>query len=161
MKQLTIISGGQTGVDRAALDFALSSKIPCSGWCPKGRMAEDGPIPFYYPLKELSSPFYAKRTRQNIIDSDGTLVLYRRKLDKGTKLAIELCQSLNKPVSIIPLDEQTSVGQAKSWIIENNIRVMNVAGPRESSEPGIYHASGKFLKELFHRLLGTSNLLNH
>ena len=75
-RNFKIVSGGQSGVDRAALDFALENKIPCGGWCPKGRLAEDGRIHHRYPLRETSSTDYRVRTQANVEDSDGTLILY-------------------------------------------------------------------------------------
>src|SRR5436305_1193025 len=84
----TIFSGGQTGVDRAALDVALELGIPCSGWCPRGRRAEDGTIPPRYPLQETRSLAYPVRTRWNVRDSDGTLILTRGRPDRGTALTI-------------------------------------------------------------------------
>ncbi|HSR12366.1 MAG TPA: putative molybdenum carrier protein, partial [Thermodesulfobacteriota bacterium] len=92
-----IISGGQTGVDRAALDVALELGIPAGGWCPKGRRAEDGRIPDYYPLQEASSPEYPVRTQLNVEDSDGTLILYRNSPAGGTALTIRLAKRLKKP----------------------------------------------------------------
>ncbi len=96
-----LISGGQTGVDRAALDFALAMKIPCSGWCPAGRRAEDGPIAEYYPLREASSELYQQRTRLNVRDSDATLIIAGGSTSNGTRLTIEYCQKMRKPLHIL------------------------------------------------------------
>src|SRR5437870_10377236 len=92
-----IISGGQTGVDRAALDVALELGLPCGGWCPRGRRAEDGPIPERYPLQEMKSPAYPPRTARNVRDSDGTVILTRGQPDRGTALTIELAERYRKP----------------------------------------------------------------
>lgn len=96
-----LISGGQTGVDRAALDFAMAMKIPCSGWCPAGRRAEDGPIADCYPLLEASSELYQQRTRLNVRDSDATLIIADSSPSNGTRLTIEYCQKMRKPFHII------------------------------------------------------------
>src|SRR5437660_8982603 len=96
-----LISGGQTGVDRAALDVAIELGLPCGGWCPKGRRAEDGRIPGRYPLKETPSWVYPQRTEWNIRDSDGTLVLTLSRATGGTALTIHLAKSMRKPVLII------------------------------------------------------------
>src|SRR5204862_1053873 len=85
-----VVSGGQTGVDRAALDVALGLGLPCGGWCPKGRRAEDGPLPERYPLRETPWSGYPQRTQWNVRDSDGTLVLLNGEPDRGTRLTIEL-----------------------------------------------------------------------
>src|SRR5947209_13063019 len=95
-----IVSGGQTGVDRAALDVALELGLPCGGWCPRGRRAEDGPLPARYPLTETSWEGYPQRTRWNVRDSDGTLILTRGQPDRGTALTIKLAQRLGKPYRI-------------------------------------------------------------
>ncbi|HOI89939.1 MAG TPA: putative molybdenum carrier protein [Candidatus Rifleibacterium sp.] len=96
-----LISGGQTGVDRAALDFAMAMKIPCSGWCPAGRRAEDGPIADCYPLLEASSELYQQRTRLNVRDSDATLIIADSSPSNGTRLTVEYCQKMRKPFHIL------------------------------------------------------------
>jgi hypothetical protein len=92
-----IISGGQTGVDRGALDAALEAQFPCGGWCPADRAAEDGPIPAHYPLTPLARGGYRERTRQNVLDSDGTVILYRSTLTGGTLLTWNLCRRDSPP----------------------------------------------------------------
>jgi len=144
-----IISGGQTGVDRAALDFAISNKIPCGGWCPKGRRSDDGRIPEKYPLRETGSPEYAVRTRKNIQSSDGTLIIAKNGIiDRGTRLTQELCKKLHKPCLIAGMSEQEKQEFAR-WLLDYNIRTLNIAGCRESSQPGIYEYAMKVLKFLF------------
>jgi hypothetical protein len=144
-----IVSGGQTGVDRAALDVALSLGIEHGGWCPRGRLAEDGTIPARYRLSETASSEYAERTEKNVLDSDGTLILYRGKLTGGTSLTRSLAQWYRKPCITFDLEKRVNVGRAQRWLDENKIRVLNVAGPRESSAPGIHTAAREFLKRLF------------
>ncbi len=146
---IKIVSGGQTGVDRAALDFALVNDIPCGGWCPRGRKAEDGPIHTLYPLKEMPTEAYSQRTEQNILDSDATLVLYDRKLDSGTRMTIGLCLRLKKPVLFVSLDSEDKFDEIRDWIKHYRVKVLNIAGPRESKDPGIYRKSFSFLEELF------------
>jgi hypothetical protein len=144
-----IVSGGQTGVDRAALDVALSLGIEHGGWCPRGRLAEDGTIPARYLLTETASSDYAERTEKNVLDSDGTLILYRGRLSGGTSLTRSLAQWYRKPCITFDLEKRVNVGRAQRWLDENKIRVLNVAGPRESSAPGIHTAAREFLKRLF------------
>jgi hypothetical protein len=144
-----IISGGQTGVDRAALDFALLHGIPCGGWCPRGRKAEDGPLHELYPLREMPTSDYAARTRQNVLMSDATLVLYSKAPDKGTRLAIELCLNLKRPVLYIALGSEDKIEEIRSWLKHYKVKTLNIAGPRESSEPGVYGRSFDFLEQLF------------
>lgn len=138
---IKIISGGQTGVDRAALDAALETGIPCGGWCPKGRKAEDGRIADKYPLKETTSSKYAVRTEWNVRDSDGTLVITRGTPTGGTAYTIACVRIHKKPALVIDLDhfpkDETDILTA--WLTANNIQTLNVAGPRESSMPGIYN----------------------
>lgn len=142
-----IISGGQTGVDRAALDAALEVGIPCGGWCPKGRQAEDGPIPDWYPLQETLSPDYKVRTEWNVRDADGTLILTRGKPTGGTALTITLAVKYEKPHLVLDLSEPPTPATVQQWIKEDNIRTLNVAGPRESGEPGIHEKSVRFIRD--------------
>src|SRR3954447_14624932 len=92
-----IVSGGQTGVDRAALDVALALGIPCGGWCPRGRGAEDGLIPERYPLVETPAADASQRTRWNVRDSDGTLILAWGEPTGGTLLTVQACRETGKP----------------------------------------------------------------
>jgi hypothetical protein len=141
-----IISGGQTGVDRAALDVALAVGLPCGGWCPKGRRAEDGPVPERYPLQETASASYPRRTAANVRDSDGTLVLTHGRPDRGTALTMRLAARYRKPLLILDLAEEPAPGQVLQWAEARQVRVLNVAGPRESSQPGVYEQARRFLR---------------
>ena len=144
-----IVSGGQTGVDRAALDVAIFLGIDHGGWCPRGRRSEQGPIPDVYQLQETESRDYAFRTKQNVIDSDGTLILYRRKMSGGTELTYKLARRHNRPCLCVDLDggdvESESGSFVLKWINDQNIGKLNVAGPRESSSPGISELAEQFL----------------
>lgn len=133
-----IISGGQTGVDRAVLDVALALGIPCGGWCPQGRRAEDGTIEMRYPLKETPWSGYPQRTEWNVRDSDGTLILTRGQPDGGTALTLELARRRRKPVLVVDLAEPVERESVWEWLRSQRIATLNVAGPRESSCPGIY-----------------------
>jgi len=145
-----IVSGGQTGVDRGALDAAIALAIPHGGWCPRGRLAEDGTIPDRYEMTESDSPHYASRTRQNVIDSDATLILHRGPLSGGTRLTRHLAQSQSRPYLAITLPGNTKDQQrARRWLIVNQVHTLNVAGPRESTSPGIAQEAATFLKALF------------
>lgn len=145
----TIISGGQTGVDRAALDAAMELAIPHGGWCPAGRRAEDGRIAEKYQLQETDSPDYEVRTRRNVADSDGTLILHRGPLRGGTRLTKYAAQHAGKPCLCIDLDAPPAVSAIRRWAIDNNVRILNVAGPRESQSPGIAAAAREVLLELW------------
>ena len=153
MRLHRVVSGGQTGADRAALDAAMESGIPVGGWCPKHRRAEDGPIPDRYPLKETPSPKVEQRTAWNVRDSDGTLILVLDDADAGTNTTIERAQARGRPVRVVqlqgtaPADER--IEETRRWMAEKNICVLNVAGPRESNAPGLYDASVVFLAALF------------
>ncbi len=142
-----IISGGQTGVDRAALDVALELGLPCGGWCPKGRRAEDGKIPDRYPLEETSSPEYPARTQLNVEDSDGTLILSWGSPMGGTALTIKLARRLKKPYRLVDLSRGEDPQKVREWCRKYQIRVLNVAGPREGEAPGIHHRASVFLRE--------------
>jgi predicted Rossmann fold nucleotide-binding protein DprA/Smf involved in DNA uptake len=140
-RRLEIISGGQTGVDRGALDAALESGAPCGGWCPDGRRAEDGVIPTRYPLMELAGAGYPERTRRNVVDSDGTVILHHGPLSSGTLLTLETCEELLKPVCLIDGDENRpaqAAKQVREFIAAQDIQRLNVAGPRASHWPGAH-----------------------
>ncbi len=136
-----IISGGQTGADRAALDVAIRLNIPHGGWVPRGRIAEDGPLSEKYRLDEMPTESYAARTEQNVINSDGTLIIASGKLTGGTDLTREMALKHRKQLLGIDLTITDHAGAASlvaSWIRLRRIAVLNVAGPRASEEPGIY-----------------------
>ena len=140
-----IVSGGQTGVDRAALDVAIAMGLGHGGWCPAGRLAEDGSIPSRYDLQETDSRDYPFRTEQNVIDSDATLILHERQLKGGTLLTQRICKRLDKPYLSIRIDD---ADRAREWLRENRPQTLNVAGPRESTSPGIYHRSMAYLLQV-------------
>lgn len=135
-----IVSGGQTGVDRGALDAALAHGLPCGGWCPRGRRAEDGPIPARYPVRELATGRYIARTRRNVADSDGTLILARGVPTGGTRATAAEARRLGRPCLVVDLDRTArgeAIEAAREWVAECRIEVLNVAGPRGSSDPAI------------------------
>lgn len=140
-----IVSGGQTGVDRAALDSAFELGIPCGGWCPQGRRAEDGAIPDNYPLQETQARSYNKRTKLNVRDSDGTLILNRGELDGGTAYTVVFAEKIGKPHLIVDL-EKADPHEVRNWLTEKDIRVLNVAGPREGKRRGINQQAFLFLQ---------------
>jgi len=147
---MKIISGGQTGVDRAALDAAQASGIPCGGWCPKGRKAEDGKIPSQYPLQETPNSEYKQRTEWNVRDSDATLILVQKTpLTGGTAFTADLAKSHKKPFFIANLTQPDTYSRTLEWIRSQNPQTLNIAGPRESLAPGIYNQALSFLKKLF------------
>jgi hypothetical protein len=131
-----IVSGGETGVDRAALDAGLAATFPCGGWAPGDRMAEDGVIPDRYPLIVLPNGNYRQRTRLNVVDSDGTAILYNDALTGGTRLTRNLCALLNRPYVLIDARETPDSGVAAAAVLKfierNKIETLNVAGPRAS-----------------------------
>ena len=141
-----IVSGGQTGVDRGALDAAIELGIPHGGWCPSGRLAEDGPIPARYRLTETKSPEYSVRTEQNVLDSDATLILYRGPLSGGTELTYRMAVKHEKPHLLLDLSKCPDPTAVRDWTRSNKIAVLNVAGPRESSSPGIAGSAAQFLQ---------------
>ena len=147
-----IVSGGQTGVDRAALDAARGLRFQTGGWCPRGRRAEGGPIPRRYRLSETPSRDYAQRTSWNVRDSDGTLVLNRGRLDGGTLMTVELARKRHsKPVLILDLDRRLDRSRLRAWVARHHISTLNVAGPRESKRPGIYREARDALLKLLQR----------
>jgi hypothetical protein len=131
-----IVSGGQTGVDRGALDAALAVGFECGGWAPGDRMAEDGVISDRYPLTALPNGNYRQRTRLNVVDSDGTAILYEGYLSDGTRLTRDLCELLSRPCILISARETpdpiAAAAALVKFIEDNQIETLNVAGPRAS-----------------------------
>jgi hypothetical protein len=147
-----IVSGGQTGVDRAALEAALALHFPCGGWCPKARRAEDGLIPYRIPLQETPGEAYEQRTRWNVRDSDGTLILTEGEPTGGTALTIEAARGLGRPLLVLDLDRRPTVVTVEDWLHTQRIRVLNIAGPRESQMPGIYRRAYDFVEILLDKV---------
>lgn len=144
-----IVSGGQTGVDRAALDWAIKYGLPHGGWCPKGRVAEDGALDGRYALQETESDGYRQRTKRNVIDSDGTLILNFGELSDGSLTTLRFAERLGKPCLVVQLEsEAAGVWQAAEWLRAHGVGIVNIAGPRESKRPGIYRATLAFLDSL-------------
>ena len=136
MPEIRIVSGGQTGVDRAALDTARALGLTLGGWCPRGRPAEDGVIPATYPLKETPTASYAERTEWNVRDSDGTLIVVRDEPTGGTAQTIEFARRLGRPLYLVIVDRPVNREGFRRWLEEKGIRTLNVAGPRESTDAG-------------------------
>jgi Circularly permutated YpsA SLOG family len=145
---IKVISGGQTGVDRAALDAPLELAVPCGGWCPRGRKAEDGILAAHYPLAETATEAYSERTERNVLESDGTLALVRGRPSGGTGLTIDLARQHGKPCLVVDMARAISPRIIQDWINENQIQVLNVAGPRESQAPGIYDQARALIRRI-------------
>ena len=150
---MKIVSGGQTGVDRAALDVALELGIECGGWCPAGRGAEDGTIDARYPLRETPNANPTQRTEWNVRDSDATLILASGTRSPGTELTIETARRLGRPLYTFHAGSPEDVGMFRRWLQVYRVRTLYVAGPRESEAPGVYAKSRRILTAL----LGGSN----
>lgn len=136
-----IVSSGQTGVDRAALDWARQRGVIHGGWCPKGRLAADGPLPEHYLLRETESTGYRQRTKLNVKDSDATLIFNMGPLDGGTLQTVRFAQTLCKPHLVVQIDEmalEAAAHNVRAWLVEGRFRTLNVAGPREEKRPGVY-----------------------
>lgn len=146
-----IISGGQTGVDRAALDAAIACRVPHGGWCPKGRLAEDGPIPRKYRLRQMRTSSYSARTRANVRDSDATLIITSGPLTGGTLLTAQAAADFNKPLLLIDLArEPDPLPRIRRWIARVSKAkpiALNVAGPRESQR-GLYGSARAVIERL-------------
>lgn len=148
-----IISGAQTGADRAALDFAINNDIPHGGWVPSGRKAEDGIIPAHYDVKEAPTPEYSRRTELNVIDSDGTLILSHGDLSGGSALTEKLAQKHGKPFLHINLNEKPefqATVDITHWLGANGIEILNVAGSRASHDPKIYESTTSILEAVLY-----------
>ncbi len=148
---MKIVSGGQTGVDRAALDAALESGVDAGGWCPQGRLSEDGVIPAKYPVIELSNSDYQQRTKQNVIDSDGTAIIYFRHPTGGTKQTIHFCIEEKKPYVLVDAEDMATdkaAAKISRFISEKSVFVLNVAGPRISGEARGYEYAKEVIKKV-------------
>ncbi len=154
-----VISGAQTGVDRAALDAAMALGIPCGGWCPAGRRAEDGVIAMRYPVVETERADYRDRTEANVLAADGTLVVTEGpvRAESGTACTIDLARKHGRPHLVLDLAGTLFplVAVVGAWWRGTGGRVLNVAGPRESQSPGIGARSGEFLRRAFARIVST------
>lgn len=146
-----IISGGQTGVDQGALDFALDYGFDCGGYCPKGRKSEKGTIPFKYPVTELDDEDYSHRTKLNVLESDGTVIVKDEfDLKEGTLETIKLCKQFQKPFLIYDvIYDPINYEEFQNWLQKNKIEVLNVAGNRSSESPGIKGKAYILLEKLF------------
>ena len=146
-KEIQIVSGGQTGVDRAALDVAMNLGLETGGWCPKGRLAEDGEIDNKYKLKEVPEPSYQMRTEWNVRDSDATFIIAHGKLTEGTAFTLEVCKQLNKPFLVLdPINNANKQSELfEQWLIAHEITVLNVAGPRQDPNETVYGLAYRFL----------------
>lgn len=162
---LKIVSGGQTGVDRAALDAAMELGFGVGGWCPRDRRSEDGAVPTKYPLRETAARSYAVRTEWNVRDSDGTLILVLNEISSGTRLTVDAAKSHGKPLKIehlaaprtsglLTVDESPSekVESVVEWIQREEIHVLNIAGPRGSSSADMYPKAKEFVMAVLQRL---------
>jgi len=151
MKPTKIVSGGQTGADRAALDWALAHGVPCGGWCPKGRKAEDGPIDLKYPLKETPSESYIQRTEWNVRGSDATILFsIEPTLTGGSLRTMEFARKYGKPHLHLCAGNDTSADNLRAFFEYHDVKVLNVAGPRASTEPRV----GQFVMALLDEVLG-------
>lgn len=148
-----IISGGQTGADQGALDAAIRFGIDHGGWIPKGRRTEKGPLPDRYHLKEMPGPSYPARTRQNVMDADGTLIFSHGRLRGGSALTHKITGEIGKPVLHIDLTQTgrfQSAQQIAAWLDKLSIQVLNVAGTRASEDPKLYQAVSDVLETVFY-----------
>lgn len=146
---LRIVSGGQTGADRAALDWAIARGVAHGGWCPHGRLAEDGVIAGRYRLRETPSAGCAQRTEWNVRDSDATLIVsLGSDLEGGSRLTRSIAAKLGKPCLHVAREDVDGAG-VRDFLLRHGVRVLNVAGPRASKEPVVYAFAFDLLDAVF------------
>jgi len=147
---IKILSSGQTGVDRAALDVALDNDIACGGWCAKGKLAEDGPLDPRYPLVEMDSPSATKRAEANVRDSDGTLIVVWGDKAGTTMKTAAIAARLKKPALVVnlALDHAAKIAEVEAWVERYHIRVLHITGSRASEVAQAYESAKAFLKTL-------------
>jgi hypothetical protein len=156
-----IVSGGQTGADRAALDVALEMGIPHGGWIPKGRKTEEGVLPEKYRLKEMPTRSYADRTERNVLESDGTLILSHGRLKGGSALTRELAVKHGRPwlhVDFKTANPFMAARNIRYWAMRHEIKVLNVAGSRASEDPEMYESAAKLLRTVLHMDIVQANM---
>ena len=156
-----IISGGQTGVDRAALDAAIKLTVAHGGWIPKGRITEDGPLPEKYKLKETRSSSYSERTAKNVQDADGTLIISRGALTGGSEYTREMAVKHKRPWLHIDLSQMAAFQAANAinqWVLQNEIEILNVAGPRASKDPGVYRDALNIIESAYYLGLAETSM---
>ena len=162
MEALKIISGGQTGVDRGALDVALKHGIGCGGWCPAGRLDEFGKIPDHYPVQELQGGGFTERTLQNVKDSDGTVVVYPGELRGGTEQTVRFCVDLKRPHRLINASKISAERASEliaDFVCDNRIGILNVAGPRQSEWLEGYEYASRALSAFLYNVTRNAALL--
>ncbi len=152
---IKIISGGQTGVDRGALQAALDRQLSCGGWCPAGRAAEDGRIPAHFPVTELAGAGYAQRTERNVLDSDATVLIHFGTISGGSRLTLHCCREANRPsleIDASKIEAAEAVQQMLAFVGEYQLACLNIAGPRESGAPGAARLTRQIVGEFLDRL---------
>lgn len=150
--RLMLVTGGQTGIDRAVLDFCLEHRILCGGWCPADRRAEDGPIDPRYPVRPLPGAGYRERTRANVKETDATIILHPGKLSGGTAYSARVARELGKPLLILDFSAIQTVEAADhilDFILQHRPSTVNFSGPRESEWEEGYGQCRLLLKRLF------------
>ncbi len=146
-----IVSGGQTGVDQAALDAAIAHGVDYGGWLPVGRRTENGPLPARYRMNVLSFGGYPHRTRRNVLDSGATLIIANGPLTGGSALTAKIARSEGKPFMFVDLTKfgkKESVVFVNEWLHKNRPEILNIAGPRASSDETIYETAFNLIGEL-------------
>jgi hypothetical protein len=152
---IKIISGGQTGVDRGALQAALDRQVSCGGWCPAGRKAEDGRIPAHFPVIELADAGYAQRTERNVLDSDATVLIHFGTISGGSRLTLYCCRKADRPsleIDASEIETAEAVQHMLAFVGEYRVACLNIAGPRESGAPGAAKFARQIVGELLDRL---------